>query len=313
MEAGGALTVNKPYLEQVGRMLQVLPHVMSQEIFALKGGTAINFFVRDVPRLSVDIDLVYTPVLDRSASLNEISAALLRIREKLLSHFGGCTITEKRISGDYCIKLFVNFEKSSVIVEPNTILRGTMYPPVSSQISHALNERTGIDIFMSVPVLATAELYGGKIVAALDRQHPRDLFDVKMLLAHEGITDEIRRAFVVYLASHDRPMNEVLSPALHDMRTVFVNEFEDLTIEAVSYEELEAARAALLKEIHAGLTDTERRFLLSIKTGEPQWDLLPVAGIQNLPALQWKLTNIRWMDKGKHRRQVEKLKEALHL
>lgn len=305
--------MNKRYLEQVERMLQILPHVMAEKVFALKGGTAINFFVRDVPRLSVDIDLVYAPVHDRMASLSEISSALLRIKGKLLSHFSGSTITEKRISGDYCIKLFVNFESSSVIVEPNTVLRGTMYPPFSSQISPALKERTDIDIFMSIPVLAPAELYGGKIVAALDRQHPRDLFDVKMLLAHEGINEDIRRAFVVYLASHDRPMNEMLSPALHDMRTVFANEFEGLTTEAVTYEELEAARNALLKEIHAGLSDSERRFLLSIKMGEPQWELLPVPGIENLPALQWKLTNIRRMGKAKHRRQVEKLKEVLYL
>jgi predicted nucleotidyltransferase component of viral defense system len=294
-------------------MLQILPHVMAEKVFALKGGTAINFFVRDVPRLSVDIDLVYTPVQDRATSLGEMSAALLRIREKLLSHFGGCTITEKRISGGHCIKLFVNFESAMVIVEPNTVLRGTMHPPVASPISPALKDRTGIDIFMSVPVLAKAELYGGKIVAALDRQHPRDLFDIKMLLEQEGISEDIRRAFVVYLASHDRPMHEVLTPALHDMRTVFANEFEGLTTEAVTYEELETARAALLKEIHDGLTDSERRFLLSVKTGEPQWDLFPVTGIENLPALQWKLTNLRRMDKAKHRRQVEKLKEALHL
>jgi predicted nucleotidyltransferase component of viral defense system len=305
--------MHKRYLEQVGRMLQILPLVMAEKSFALKGGTAINFFVRDVPRLSVDIDLVYTPVQERMTSLAEISAALLRIREKLFSHFSGCTITEKRISGGHCIKLFVNFESAMVIVEPNTVLRGTMYPPVGSRISPALKDRTGIDIFMSVPVLATAELYGGKIVAALDRQHPRDLFDIKILLAREGITEEIRRAFVVYLASHDRPMHEVLSPALHDMRTVFVNEFEGLTMEPVSYEELETARAVLLKEIHRTLLDSERRFLLSIKTGEPQWNLLPVAGIENLPALQWKLTNIRRMDKAKHRGQVEKLKEALRL
>jgi predicted nucleotidyltransferase component of viral defense system len=305
--------MHKRYLEQVERMLQILPHVMAEKVFALKGGTAINFFVRDVPRLSVDIDLAYTPVQDRSTSLREISAALLRIREKLRSHFSGCSITDKRITGGDCIKLFVNFESAMVIVEPNTILRGTIYPPANAQISPALKERTGIDVFMSVPVLAPAELYGGKIVAALDRQHPRDLFDIKMLLMREGITDDIRRAFVVYLACHDRPMHEVLSPALHDMRTVFVNEFEGLTAEPVTYEELEAARAALLKEIHVGLLDSERRFLLSIKTGEPQWDLMPVAGIESLPALQWKLANIRRMDKAKHRQQVDKLKKTLQL
>jgi predicted nucleotidyltransferase component of viral defense system len=313
MEARGVLTMNKRYLEQVGRMLQILPHVMGEKVFALKGGTAINFFVRDVPRLSVDIDLVYTPVHDRLASLSEISAALLRIKEKLLSHFDGCTITEKRIAGDYCIKLFVSFESSMVIVEPNTVLRGTIYPMSSRGISPALKDLTGMDVFMNIAVLSSAELYGGKIVAALDRQHPRDLFDIKMLLAHEGITDDIRRAFVVYLASHDRPMHEVLSPALHDMRTVFVNEFEGLSTVSVTYEELEAARTELIRSIHASLLDGERRFLLSIKEKGPQWDLLPIEGMEKLPALQWKLANVRRMDPAKHRGQVNMLKKVLQL
>ncbi len=166
---------------------------------------------------------------------------------------------------------------------------------------------------MVVNVISMAELYGGKIVAALDRQHPRDLFDIKILLANEGITEEIRRAFVVYLAGHDRPMHEVLSPTLHDMRTVFVNEFEGLTTEAVHYEDLETARSELVKILHTSLTDSERRFLLSMKNGDPQWKLIPIDGIENLPALQWKLTNIHKMDKTKHRKQVNKLKEALQL
>ena len=132
--------MNSRYLDQVGRMLQILPHVMGEKVFALKGGTAINFFIRDVPRLSVDIDLVYTPVQDRVTSLSEISTALLRIKGKILSHFGKVTITEKRISGDYCIKLFVNFESTRVIVEPNTILRGTLYPIKSRVMSPAIKE-----------------------------------------------------------------------------------------------------------------------------------------------------------------------------
>lgn len=237
----------------------------------------------------------------------------MRIREKLLSHFSGCTITMKQTSGGCCIKLYVNFESAMVIVEPNTVLRGTIYPPIISRINPALKDRTGIDIFISVPILDMAELYGGKIVAALDRQHPRDLFDIKMLLAQEGITDEIRRAFVVYLASHSRPMHEVISPTLHDVRTVFVNEFEGLTVEPVTYEDLVRVRTVMLKEICKRLTDSERRFLLSVKIGDPQWDLLPIKGIERFPALQWKLTNIHRIDKAKHWRQVEKLKEALQL
>ena len=138
---------------------------------------------------------------------------------------------------------------------------------------------------MSITVISFAELYGGKIVAALDRQHPRDLFDIKLLQDHEGITDEIRRSFVVYLAGHDRPMHEVLSPRLQDMNTVFFNELEGLTTESILYKDLEKARSQLITTLHDTLTDNERLFLMSIKRGEPQLDLIPIHGIEHLPAL----------------------------
>jgi len=305
--------MDKKYLEQVTRMLQILPLVMREKVFVLKGGTAINFFIRDVPRLSVDIDLAYTPLEDRKTSFTEMSNVLLRIKQKVLNTTRDCTITEKRISGGYTVKLFVRFKTAVVIVEPNTVLRGTMYPPQELKISSELKGRTGIDTYMSVPVISKAELYGGKIIAALDRQHPRDLFDVKMLLEHEGITTEIRRAFVVYLAGHDRPIHEVLSPKLHDMQAVFTSEFEGLTTEPVQYKVLEKARTDLIQLIHSSLNDAERRFLLSIKQGEPQWNLIDIKGIDRLPSIQWKLTNIRKMDKTKHDIQVNKLKAVLQL
>ncbi len=59
-----------------------------------------------------------------------------------------------------------------------------------------------------MPLVHFADLYAGKIMAALDRRHPRDLFDVRDLLANEGIDDTLRKAFIVYLLSHNRPMGE---------------------------------------------------------------------------------------------------------
>lgn len=305
--------MDKRYLEQVNRMLQVLPHVMFEKIFALKGGTAINFFVRNIPRLSVDIDLVYTPIQDRTTSLTGISEALLRIKDRLLTVFNGCTVAEKRVTGGYCIRLFVKFTTAMVIIEPNTVLRGTVFPVTQKEIHPALKEKVGIDSFAIVNLLAVPELYGGKIVAALDRQHPRDLFDIKILLDNEGITDEIRTAFIVYLAGHDRPIHEVLSPSLLDVKGVFKNEFEGLTIEPVDYTDLESARKRLIKEIQTSMSNDERRFLLSLIQGQPQWDLFPIDGIEKLPALQWKLMNIRKMDKNKREIQTELLKVALKL
>ena len=69
------------YIDQVRLLIDVLPHIAKENVFALKGGTAINLFYRDMPRLSVDIDLTYLPVEDRNASLRHIDEALDRIME----------------------------------------------------------------------------------------------------------------------------------------------------------------------------------------------------------------------------------------
>lgn len=72
-----------PFYKQVGLLVQLLPIVGQQRCFALKGGTAINLFVRDLPRLSVDIDLAYLPMTDRDQALTEIDAALKAIAAEI--------------------------------------------------------------------------------------------------------------------------------------------------------------------------------------------------------------------------------------
>ena len=143
------------------------------------------------------------------------------------------------------------------------------------------------------------DLYGGKLCAALDRQHPRDLFDVHELFKNKGITDDIRRAFVVFLASHDRPVNELLTPNRKDLRRVYDEQFQGMTFIPVTLAELENTREELITQINAGLTKPEREFLLSIKRMEPKWDLLGIPGIERLPGPQWKLYNLRKMDSKK--------------
>src|SRR5690606_4453673 len=118
------------------------------------------------------------------------------------------------------------------------------------------------------------DLYGGKIVAALDRQHPRDLFDIRDLLANEGISDELRRAFIVYLLSHDRPMHEVLAPKLKDITQEYERGFVGMTETPVELDELLSARQALIDEIVGRMPEEHRDFLISFERGEPDWPLL---------------------------------------
>lgn len=173
------------------------PLVFADDTFALKGGTAINLFVRDMPRLSVDLDLVFHDhTLPRDAALARINEAVRQAAERLKKR-GFQTHTPAAPAGE--TKLLVRRGSVQVKIEVNFVMRGTVRPVRRAALTPAARDMLMADL--EIPVVSLEDVYGGKLVAALDRQHPRDLFDVMQLFAHEGITPGIRRAFVVYLAS----------------------------------------------------------------------------------------------------------------
>jgi predicted nucleotidyltransferase component of viral defense system len=304
---------NSPFFKQADLLVQVIPFVDAEACFALKGGTGINFFVRNFPRLSVDIDLVYLPVEDRPTTLRGIHAALGRIAAKIRRAMPTVQVRERKLAtADLLVKLTVRAPSGAEVkIEPNLILRGTSHPTTERHLTPRAVEVFGRSATMRV--VSLAELYGGKLCAALDRQHPRDFFDVHGLLQNEGISDDIRRAFVIFLASHDRPMNELLTPNRRDLKQVFADQFDGMTMEPVPLAVLEDAREQLIKRINADLTTPEREFLLSLKRLEPKWVLLGVPGIERLPGLQWKLYNLRRMDPAKRVSAEQVLRQKLGL
>ena len=298
------------FFPQVELLLRSLPHVAAERCFALKGGTAINFFVRDMPRLSVDIDLVYLPILPREASLREISDALQRLARGIQRALTNIDIHEVRLQdSDHVIRLIVRQQDAQIKIEPNLVIRGTVFPSDTRDLVSAVEEM--FELAVSTTVLSIADLYAGKICAALDRQHPRDLFDVKLLLDDGPIYNDVRRAFVIYLASHRRPMSELLDPIFKDVRLLFEEELVGLTHETVAYDQLVDTRQELVDTIRSGLTSNERQFLISVQSGTPQWELMELSDIDKLPALQWKIVNVRKMDKRKLAESVQKLRGPL--
>lgn len=302
--------MNRQYEDLAGLMLQILPCVAQESCFALKGGTAINFFVRDMPRISVDIDLTYIPLEPRGDTLPKIAQALHRIKLAVKKMLPGITVLEKITEG-IVYKLIVIGREGEVKIEPNLTMRGAAYPVEKSRLSKRTVEKFRIDVEMNV--LSTPDLYGGKICAALDRQHPRDLFDIHELFRNEGLTPEVRKAFIVYWLSSDRPLHELIDPRLKDVKEIFNKEFFGMTDAAVDYNLLVKARSMLISRLHKELTLEERRFVLSVKEGNPDWSLFEIENIANLPAVQWKLKNIKKMDPKKHKDYVRKLKEKLGL
>lgn len=297
------------YRQQVALLIRTIPFVAKETAFALKGGTAINLFVRNMPRLSVDIDLSYLPVEDHATSLAAIDAAMLRIAERIEAGIPGAKVNPSRSADEKIVtKLIVRAGGVQIKIEITPVLRGTVYDPVVTPVMPSVEDEFG---FAEMEVVSFADLYAGKIVAALDRQHPRDLFDVRDLLAHEGISDELRRAFLVYLISHNRPMAEVLAPTRKPLAEEFARGFVGMTQDPVALADLEAAREAIIAAMIADMPDAHRHFLVGFKRGEPDWDLLGIPGAPHLPAVRWKQHNLSNLPADKRRKLVEALQRVL--
>ncbi len=302
-------SIGHRYYEQAKLMMRVLPSVATEKCFALKGGTALNLFIRDLPRLSVDIDLTYLPIEPRSESIKNIRHSLNKISASIKHAMPDCKCffsEPKDIA-----KLFVRSKGGQIKIEPNYVIRGNVFPCFERQL--CAKAETLFQMSASINTLSIPDLYGGKICAALDRQHPRDFYDIKILFKNEGLTDDIRKAFIVYLASSGRPINELLEPRKKDFRALYNNEFEGMTTLPVTHRELIQARDTLITQIKTSLTRDEKLFLLSIKEGAPKWELSGVKDIDKFPAIQWKLVNVNKMSGKKRSQAAELLKAKLGL
>lgn len=300
---------NKDYERQVELLIRCLPSIDKHDCFAIKGGTAINLFLRKMPRLSVDIDLTFLPLKSRDESFSEISGAIQDIKREIENSISGIQVTPT-FTGKIPSKLIVTGENTQIKIEANFVLRACVFDPEIRELCQ--DAQTQFQQYVKIRTLSKEDLYGGKICAALDRQHPRDLFDVMLLFNDEGITPEIRKAFVIYLAGHSRPMNELLNPKLKDLEEVFTSQFSGMSREAVSLSDLYSTRDKLIATIQKSLNDAEKTFLLSMKKGTPDWEILGIKHLEKLPSLQWKLINIRKMNKQKHSEAFRKLEKVLN-
>lgn len=282
--------MDKFYADTVRLLLQVAPEIFANNIFAMKGGTAINLFLRDMPRLSVDIDVVYVPRLTlRDEALREIANELDGISARLESN--GLAVKRIATNDQSETKLLVSNEDALVKIEVNIVFRGTVMPIVRQPLCQRASDLFGVDLLL--PVLDSAELYGSKLVAAMDRQHPRDLFDAMQMLEQDGLSDATLECFVTYLAGHNRPIHEVLFGNDKDISLEYRDNFVGMTTDEVTLEQLLAVRKRLRTEIPQRLTIDQKTFLVGLSQAEPDWSLLTCPHAGELPALRWKLSNLQ--------------------
>jgi predicted nucleotidyltransferase component of viral defense system len=296
------------YHEQVRLLIAVLPHIAKENCFALKGGTAINMFVRDMPRLSVDIDLQYINFDDRETAFANINDALARIVNSL--RITGINAIIRKDADNIC-KIICSNDIASIKIEPNYVIRGCITTPQLMQNVPQVQELYG---FAAIKILSFGELYGGKICAALDRQHPRDLFDVRCLLNNEGITHDVKNGFIVSLLSHNRPPHEILKPNIQNQEMVFIKEFSGMTDSSFSYEDHLDTLNRLISQINAVLSDRDKEFLVSFFSANPSWNLINIDKLNELPAIKWKMKNLellREKDKKKYDAQIDSLQNKI--
>jgi len=287
---------NSPFYKQTELMLKCLAPLSQHKEFALKGGTALNFFIFNLPRLSVDIDLVYLPETDHEVGLRAISDGLELLGTRLKAVILNAKI-HKTISKDSknIQKISVMSDGQVVTIEPNLVIRQTLKKPKLQTIVKRAEEM--FETSHETLLLDTNEILAGKICAALDRQHPRDFFDVHHLFEEKMQSDDLRKLFIAYLCSGNRPLHEVLFPTLLDIKNIHQKQFEGMTHDEVSLETLYEARDKLIKWIHQSLTHEEKEFLISFVELKPVFSKLGIAKAESFPSIHWKLINLEKLKK----------------
>lgn len=276
--------IGRVYAQKVELLLRLMPIVMEEGVFAVHGGTAINLFLKDLPRYSVDIDLTYIPLADRKQSLEDINLHLASICEQAKKAFKGIHIKPNYDTS----KLLCEWRGKQVKVEVNQTKRGLVGGEATTvPLSDKAQDEFGL--YCEANIVPLTQLYGGKIAAALSRQHPRDLFDVK----HMDIPlADCREGLIFCLLGSDRPIHESFAPRLIDQREAMANQFDGMTDIPFTYEEFEETRTKLIADINGMMTDADKDFLISFELGKPAWGGYEFAYMQNYPSVKWKLINL---------------------
>ena len=280
--------LTRHYEAQTKLLMEILPYVAVEKAFALKGGTAINMYYRELPRLSVDIDVAYQPVHDRAESLKAIDVALSRIvaaiRNDRSREIRVTPASSSRIRRFKVVKKDIDIK-----VELSPVMRGTVLPSSEMDMTEAAIARFGNK---AMCVASFEDVYAGKMAAALERQHPRDLFDIHFLYLNEGLTEDLFRVHMVYLASSGKPIHEALAPVAPFKDELYNAQFLGMALESVTKEELLEARARLHADVRGRLTGDVAQFLLSLHDAEPDFELIGLPDAANLPSVRWKILNL---------------------
>src|SRR5574344_465057 len=277
--------MEQSYNNQVQLLVEVLPYIAKEDCFALKGGTAINLFYNNLPRLSVDIDLTYIGFENREIACKNINIALEKIVNDLNSKGYTANIQGNNIEK----KIICSNSNAKIKIEPNYIIRGVIDKPEILNVCEKVEDEFG---YAEIQVVSKSELFGGKICAALDRQHPRDLFDIKELFEKDGFNNEILKGFMVMLLSHDKPLHETLNPNIKNQKEIFEKQFVGMTNKKFTYEEHIETLNKLIRLIHEKIQPYKKQLLNFVSLNGSLKDF-KINNLEKLPAVMWKIQNLQ--------------------
>lgn len=296
--------MNEIYKRQVALLIRIMPLVYQIKDFAVHGGTAINLFHKNMPRYSVDIDLTYIHIQEREESLRTIKEHLTILKKNIEK-----TIPNIKVIPKYDIwKLQCTLNGATVKIEVNGTKRGVIGEIEEKMLCQKAQQE--FSMACKARTVSYSQLYGGKITAALSRQHPRDLFDCKYM--EINTFNEVKDGFILCLLGSDKPIIESLQPNDIDQSKVLENQFKGMSDIEFTYEDYEKTRKKLINQVNTSLTETDKAFILSFEEGNPDWSKCSAGDLSNYPSIKWKLQNIinlKETNPLKYKQGIEKLKQ----
>lgn len=197
-------------------------------------------------------------------------------------------------------------DSTKIKLEVNGTKRGVIEPPVVMQLCESAKEAFHLNCYANI--VSWSQLFGGKLCAALSRQHPRDLFDCRRITAEEF--ESVKPGFMLCLLGSDKPIVESFAPNSIDQSEAMENQFNGMTDTPFSYQDYEETRSRLIEIVNGGLTEDDKEFLISFEEGNPDWSKCCAGNLEAYPSVKWKLQNIDSLKKKnpkKHKDGIDKL------
>lgn len=299
---------NQQYRNQVALLIRIMPLVYKIKDFAVHGGTAINLFHQNMLRYSVDIDLTYIPIEPRTESLEKINQYLQEMKVAIERAIPQTRVVHK----SDVWKLQCTHNGAMVKIEVNGTNRGILGEVEIRELSSKAKEEFQANC--KARIVPYSQLYGGKILAALNRQHPRDMFDCKYMKDEKF--ERVKEGLFLCLLGSDKPIIESLCPNPINQEEALENQFKGMSAIPFSYTDYEQARKAIVKKVGECFTKTDREFLVTFEEGTPQWEKCCAGDLNRFPSVQWKLLNINKLKEQapqKYQEGISKLKNYLQV